>query len=123
MGSQSAAQAAEFFREVERDRQVWAVRDDGGFPAPMNGSGERAMPFWSLATRALRIIETCPAYAGLRTVAIPVQEWTDRWLPDLGTDALRIGVNWSGPRARGYDFTVAEVLTRLTWAEGAARPR
>jgi hypothetical protein len=106
-------QAGAFFREVARDRRVWGVRDDEGFPAFMDGSGERAMPFWSLESRAARVIETCPAYASLRAVAIPLAEWIDGWLPDLRNDGLGVGVNWSGPRARGWDFTVSEMLNRL----------
>ncbi|MGI8335747.1 DUF2750 domain-containing protein [Actinomadura scrupuli] len=112
MGSQSAAQASAFFREVARERRVWGVRDDEGFPAFQGGSGELAMPFWSLESRAARIVEICPAYASFRAAAIPLAEWI-RWLPDLRNDGLGIGVNWSGPRARGWDFTVSEVLNRL----------
>lgn len=111
-------QADAFFREVVRDRYVWAVRDDDGFPAPFNGNGHRAMPFWSLKSRALRIIEISPAYANMRTASISLEDWQSRWLADLERDALRIGLNWSGARAVGYDFTASEVLNRLHYHQG-----
>jgi hypothetical protein len=46
----SAAHADAFYVEVLRERQVWTIRDGGGFPAPAAG-GVRAMPFWSSRNR------------------------------------------------------------------------
>jgi hypothetical protein len=34
-------------------------------------------------------------------------------LPELAEDGYLIGINWTGPRLVGWDFTVAEVLNRL----------
>jgi hypothetical protein len=46
----------------------------------------------------------------------------DRWrrivLPGLERDGLLVGINWSGPRVVGWDFTVREVLNRLAGALG-----
>ncbi|MEV8090767.1 hypothetical protein [Streptomyces nigra] len=36
--------------------------------------------------------------------------------PDLAKDDLRVGINWSGPRLTGWDFTVADVVDRLAHA-------
>lgn len=44
----SAAQAERFYTEALRHSGVWAIRDAGGYPAPENADGGRAMPFWSL---------------------------------------------------------------------------
>ena len=111
--STSAAQSAAFFAEVVAGREVFGIKDDGGFPAPKNGSGDRAMPFWSKRSRAEKVCASVPAYEGFQIVALLLTEWRERWLPGLAKDGLRVGINWSGTRATGYDLTVDEVLARL----------
>ena len=107
--SQASSQAWAFYREVAKTRVVWAIRDDGGFPSPMSVSGQRAMPFWSSKSRAQRIIENAPAYAGFTPVEIGWSEFVERWIPGLEKDGLLAGVNWSGPRVLGYDLRPTEL--------------
>ena len=107
--SQSASQAAAFYRDVAAGRRVWTVKDDGGFPVPKTPSGERAQPFWSSLSRVERIIQTVPAYAGFRPHELSWEEFRDRWIPGLTKDGLKIGVNWSGAHATGYDVEPASV--------------
>jgi hypothetical protein len=121
--SQSASQANAFFLDVEREREVWTVRDDGGYPAPMNPEGIRAQPFWSSESRVLRIIKNVPAYVGMRAESISLDVWRNEWLPRFEADGIQVGINWSGPRAVGYDFTVPEVLARLDAYAQGWRPR
>lgn len=111
--SASAAQSAAFFAEAVAGGEVFGIKDKGGFPAPKNGSGDRAMPFWSKQSRAEKVCASVPAYDGFEVVALSLTEWRDRWLPGLAKDGLRVGVNWSGPRATGYDFTADQVQARL----------
>jgi hypothetical protein len=111
--STSAAQSAAFFAEAVQQGSVYTVRDTGGFPAPPSGSGERAQSFWSKRTRAERIIQTVSAYASFAVVEIPLDAFVNRWLPGLERDGFRVGVNWSGDRATGYDRTGSEVALRL----------
>jgi hypothetical protein len=66
----SAAQADAFYKEVLEHGEVWTIRDAGGFPAP-EADGVRAMLFWSLASRAQRVIDAVSAYAGFDAVALP----------------------------------------------------
>ncbi|MCC2317089.1 DUF2750 domain-containing protein [Cellulomonas sp. zg-Y138] len=40
-------------------------------------------------------------------------EFRSRWLPGLGRDGIRVGVNWSGPAATGYDLVAADVELNL----------
>jgi hypothetical protein len=101
---QSASQATAFYRDVAKCRKVWAIRDEGGYPAPLKSNGKRAMPFWSSLSRAKKIIETVPAYAPFEAVEISWEKFRDEWLPDLAKDGILIGVNWSGKRATGYDL-------------------
>jgi Protein of unknown function (DUF2750) len=114
--SQSAAQAAAFFRDVVRDRMVWFVRDDQGQPAPKTSSGQRACPFWSSRGRAARAAEIWGG--SLRPDSTPLDAWRHTGLPDLALDGLLVGINWSGPRLVGWDFTVDQVLNRLAHALG-----
>lgn len=111
--STAAAQAAAFFAEATSSGEVFGLRDAQGFPAPENGSGDRAMPFWSKRSRAAKVCASVPAYSGFEVVAVPLAEWRERWLPRLDRDGLHVGLNWSGPRATGFDVTAAQVLSRL----------
>ncbi len=103
--SQAASQAAAFYRDVARNRKVWTIRDDQGFPAPKTTNESRAQPFWSSLARAERIVATVPAYKGFVPVEIPWVEFRDRWLAALERDGLKVGLNWSGSKAIGYDLT------------------
>ena len=111
--SQAASQWATFARDVAAHGKVWTVKDSGGFPAPLTSSGKRAQPFWSSLSRVKKIISTVPAYAGFEPFELSWPEFRDKWLPGLERDGLLIGVNWSGPRAAGYDVTSQEVLARI----------
>lgn len=115
--SASAAQAAAFYREAMREGAVWGVRDETGFAAPLNGDGVRAMPFWSLRSRAEKVIQNVPAYAGFTVAKIPLTEWRERWLPGMIDDGLLVGINWSGERAIGHDVQPAEAEAALAATE------
>jgi hypothetical protein len=115
--SVSGAQAAAFFREVARRRVVWWVRDDEGAPTWPSSTGDgRTVPYWSSEARANRAVAIWGA--GLRTVSMPLRRWRVVELPGLAPEGLRVGINWSGPRLTGWDFTVDEALNRLAHALG-----
>ena len=114
--SQSASQAAAFFRDLAVHRVVWQVEDEQGRPAPMTASGQQAVPFWSTRARAQRAAALGVWGAGLRAAQIPVEVWRDRDLPYLKNEGVLIGINWSGPRLIGYEFSVPEVLNRIAHA-------
>lgn len=111
--STAAAQAAHFFDEVINHGFVWTIRDDGGFPPPANSSGERAMPFWSLESRAQKTIGSIDAYGNFTPHRLTLREFTNRWLPGLAKDGILVGVNWSGDRATGYDMKPEAVRARI----------
>ncbi|MEE2929842.1 MAG: DUF2750 domain-containing protein [Pseudomonadota bacterium] len=110
----SSAQSAAFFKEVKEHQSVWTIRDSGGIPTSTNQDGETAMPFWSQASRAQKIIDAVPAYEGFSLSEIPLEEFTSRWLSGLKADGLKVGINWSGKAATGYDMTPDEVLGFLS---------
>jgi hypothetical protein len=111
--SVAAAQAAAFYREVADAGSVWTISDAGGYPAPVGTGGARAQPFWSSRSRAERIVQNVPAYAGFEVEEIAWSAFCERWAPDLERDGLLVGVNWSGPRATGYDMTAREVVANV----------
>jgi hypothetical protein len=111
--SVAAAMAAAFWQEVVTEGAVWTVRDDAGCPAHLNSQGVRAQPFWSRRSRAERILRNVPAYRGMTTEKVGLDDWTNRWRPDLRSDGIRVGINWSGQSATGYDITVDEAVLNL----------
>ena len=102
--SASASQAAAFYRDVAEKKVLWTVRDADGFPAPKGSDGARAQPFWSSRSRVETIIKKVPAYSGFTPVEISWEDFVRKWVPGLSKDGLKVGVNWSGSRAIGYDL-------------------
>lgn len=120
--SQAASQAARFYSEVAQSGLVWTLQDAGGCPAPMTSSSQRAQPFWSSRARARKIVDTVPAYAGFEVIEVPWTAFEREWGPDLEKDGLLVGVNWSGPRAVGYDLAPADVCARVRALRGEPPP-
>jgi uncharacterized protein DUF2750 len=114
----SAAKADAFYGETLDESAVWSVSDAQGHPAPQNADGQRSMPFWSKCSRAEHIVAAVEAYRGFDVVRIPLDEWRSRWLPGLQADGLRVGLNWSGARATGYDLE-PDAVERNVIARGA----
>jgi hypothetical protein len=107
--SQSSSQAWAFYREVAATRSLWTIRDEGGFPAPIDFTGKRSQPFWSSRSRVERIIKSVPAYHGFEPYEISWDDFCSKWVPGLATDGLLVGVNWSGEQATGYDIEPEQV--------------
>jgi hypothetical protein len=107
--SQSASQAAAFYKEVARNKKVWTVKDSRGFPAPRNGEGIRAQPFWSSLARVRKILKTVQAYSGFESYEISWEEFTSDWVPDLNRNGFLVGINWSGAKAVGFDLKPGQV--------------
>jgi hypothetical protein len=107
--SLSGAHKAAFRREVVQQGQVFAIRDDRGYPAPADEQGLRAVPFWSRPTRARRVADQVAAFEGFEVMAIELADWLDGWLPCLERDGLLVGVNWAGARATGFDLAPGQV--------------
>jgi len=110
--SVAGTNATDFYREATSEGRVWTVRDAAGFPAPQ-GDGGRAMPFWSSRERVERVIARVPAYQAFDPFDMDLAAFTSRWLPGLDRDGLKVGLNWSGDRALGYDVEPNSVLAGL----------
>jgi len=107
--TQAASQAWAFYRDIAKNKKVWTIRDEGGFPAPKNRDGKRAHPFWSSLSRVQKIIKRVPAYAGFTPYEISWTDFCQRWVPGMTRDGLLVGVNWSGKKALGYDIEPRQV--------------
>jgi hypothetical protein len=107
--SQAGSQAWAFYREVAANRVVWTVRDDQGYPAPRTASEKRAQPFWSSRSRVAKIIATVQAYATFRPDEVSLADFCTKWVPELERDGMLVGVNWSGPWAKGFDLEPSAV--------------
>lgn len=111
----AAINAKKFYQEVATSDSIWTIEDDDGIPAPVNASGERAMPFWSTEERANTIITTVPAYANFRAKRISCRDFLSRWIRGLEKDGLLVGINWSGQRASGYDIQPSDLKANIEY--------
>ncbi|MFO0965984.1 MAG: DUF2750 domain-containing protein [Gemmataceae bacterium] len=111
--SQAASQATAFYKEVARTGRLWTIRDADGFPAPMTASGHRAQPFWSSRSRAERVIKNVSAYAGFNAVEVLWDEFCAKWVTDLWAEGIKVGINWSGKHAVGYDLEPSDLQRRV----------
>ena len=112
--SLSGAHKAAFHREVPQEGRVFTIRDQGGYPSPADVDGNRALPFWSKASRARKVVDQVAAYRDFEIVEIDLDDWLTHWLPGLDRDGYLVGVNWSGARATGCDVTPAQVIEWFT---------
>jgi diacylglycerol kinase len=111
---QSASQAKAFYSEVEAKGVVYTIRDEGGYPAPISSQGVRAMPFWSSESRVQKIISSVEAYKNFEPVEVEVSHFHQYWLNELEAKNQKVGINWSGAKATGYDL---EPMVLKKWLE------
>ncbi|RZJ33582.1 MAG: DUF2750 domain-containing protein [Flavobacterium sp.] len=111
--SQSASQASIFYRDVEKNKRVWTIKDQGGYPMPKTRTGVRSVPFWSSKSRAELIIKNVEAYNGFHPVELNIEEFYN-WLKILSRDKQLAGINWSGADAVGYDMQPERLME---WVE------
>ena len=110
---QSASQAHAFYRDVAKNRTIWALCDQGGYAASTNSSGEKVMPFWSSLSRVKKTKNNVQAYSNLEPDEISWENFRTKWLPGLKKDGLLVGLNWSGENAVGYDAEPDWVLSAI----------
>ncbi|MEH7014466.1 DUF2750 domain-containing protein [Neobacillus niacini] len=73
--TQSATNWSAFINEIIKYRKVWTIKDEGGIPTSTNIDREESMPFWSLKSRAQKIIENVPAYSEFQPFEIDFEEF------------------------------------------------
>ncbi|WP_166435919.1 DUF2750 domain-containing protein [Cellulomonas shaoxiangyii] len=96
---------------------VWVLRDGDGYVSVAGADGGRgAMPFWSGRSLAATVTRRAPADRRLVPEPVDLEAFLARWLPGLGRDGLRVGVDWSGMRARGVEVEPHELAGTLVEA-------
>ncbi|NOU75702.1 DUF2750 domain-containing protein [Paenibacillus sp. LMG 31458] len=70
--SQASAQYHAFIKEILSNKRVWTVKDEQGFPSSTNSNGETTIPFWSMKSRAEKVIEDVPAYSKFQLPCKPL---------------------------------------------------
>jgi hypothetical protein len=95
------------------------IRDASGFPQPMGPNGVRVQPFWSQRSRAERVLTSVDAYSGFEVVELTWPVFEAQWVPGVKRDGVLVGVNWSGPRATGYDVSPADIVKNVEAARNA----
>jgi hypothetical protein len=113
--SQASVQYHAFIKEILENKKVWTVKDELGFPSSTNPNGETTIPFWSLESRAVKVIENVPAYSKFQPHEIELEDFINKWLTGIEKDGLYVGVNWSGNRATGYDLKPNKVVERIKY--------
>src|ERR1700753_3529652 len=108
--SLSGAHRAAFRREAPPEGRGFSIRDKSAYPAPRDSDGRRALPFWSKASRAKKVVDQVAAYRGFEIVEIDLDDWLGRCLPGLSDDDCLVGVNWAGAKATGYDVAPGQVI-------------
>ena len=63
-----------------------------------------------------------PAYAGFVVEELPLERFRKRWLTGLERDGIRVGLNWTGTRATGYDVAAVDVDRNLAAATNRRAP-
>lgn len=114
--TQAASQAAAFYREVAELRIVWTMDDAEGYPAPKTRTGRRSIPFWSSKRRVEKIIKTVAAYRDFTPIGFTWDDFVAEWVVEIKRDGYLVGVNWSGPKALGYDLEPDDVVANVSAA-------
>lgn len=109
--SQSASQAAEFYRQVAELKKVFTVEQDGGLLVFPMADGD-VVPFWSSEQRLERVREHHPKYRRYDVQAMSLEEFIAQ-LDELAAEGISVGVNWSGKRLTGYDVSVDDLRQNL----------
>jgi len=63
----------------------------------------------------LRVQNNHTKYRGLDCDESDLDSFLGKTLPDLDSEGVHIGVNWSGPRLTGYDVSVADLRKNLAY--------
>jgi len=85
-----------FIREARAGGEVWSISSADGLPAVERSDGETAVPFWSMADRATRFVNTVATFQKFEAQAIDLDTWLFGWLPQLAEGGHMLGLNWSG---------------------------
>lgn len=108
--------AKAFYREVAATHELWTViHAEGADSAPTwpAGQGMSIRPFWSSESRAKKMINGPLARRGFKVHELHWDEFVSSIAPAMNHAKQLVGVNWSGPRARGYNIPANDVIRNV----------
>ena len=110
----ASLQAIAFCREVLASGEVFLIEDDLRRPVtwPL-ADNQHARPVWSSRRRVASMLDGPLAGPGLVISPHTWTEYRDEILPRIAEAGLLVGLNWSGPRARGYNLEPVDVVARI----------
>ncbi len=120
--SQAASQASIFFEQVVREGRVFTFLDEGHRIALGMSTGE-VVPWWSSRTRVVKVQKDQAKYREFSIDEISLEAFLNEVLPGFHAEGVRIGVNWSGPRLTGFDYSVEDVRRNLGYWIEKLQPR
>ena len=110
----ASLQANAFCREVLASGEVFLIEHElrGSVTWPL-ADDRHACPVWSSRRRIVAMLEGPLARPGLVISRHSWDEFRDEITPRLAADGLLVGLNWSGPRARGYNLEPSDAIARV----------
>ncbi len=108
----AAAQASKFYEQVVNDGFVYTFLDQGGYLVyPV--SGIKVVPFWSSRSRLEKIQSLLPKYSKFKIDKESFKTFYSKTLPELESDQIHFGVNWSGERLKGYNISAEDLRKNI----------
>jgi len=110
----ASKQANAFCREVLASGEVFMIEHERDGVMTFHLAGDQhARPAWSSRNRVIRMLEGPLAGSGRVVTRLSWHDFVSSILRDAATEGVLIGLNWSGPRARGYNLHPSDVLSRV----------
>ena len=99
-----------FLHKVAGGKQIWSLRDAGGWRVVADASGRECVPVWPHQSFA----ELCATeeFAGSLPEPIPLDVFMSRWLPGMARDN-RFAAVFPTPANNGVVVDPLELLTEL----------
>lgn len=95
-------------------------RGIGDNPVTLESNGARVQPMWSSRSRVEKVIANVEAYSNCTVLGIQWSEFERLWPNPLVKDGVLLGLNWSGPKANGYEMPAGLVAESVRAARDAA---
>jgi hypothetical protein len=103
-----------FIKEIMEQKKVWTIENVEGVPTTLD-DGEVSMPFWSSKLKTEKAIRDVTVYHEYRLLEISLDDFINKWLPELEKDALLVGANLNGKNLIGADWKPKELLEQIQY--------
>ncbi len=113
--SQSASQAAAFYRDVAEHGKVWVLGDgEGNVAITKTSDGDEVTPVWSSESRLRKTLPRLDeGFQQDEPTEMSWDDFCDLYVEEFDADGVLLGINWSGENATGYDIPAKEVVANV----------